>query len=243
MKNQYFGDIGDYGKYGFLRFWASFGIKIGVNWYLTEDDGSSDGKHISYLNDTKDRIYDPTLYDGLKDMFRLHGRCVKNIQDSDLIPNAVYYDDILNTNRLSPELRENERKRWHSKAMDVLAKSRLVFMDPDNGSLGKKRISRKDSQKFVAQSEIADFYDSGKNVVYYCHKGRRTDAMWEEKKREMLKLLPDATIIVLTFHRGTQRSFVFVVHNEDYKIYNEIVSRFLNTPWGELFTLDGEYHG
>lgn len=38
MKNQYVGDIGDYGKYGLLRFLASYGIKIGVNWFLTEND-------------------------------------------------------------------------------------------------------------------------------------------------------------------------------------------------------------
>ena len=35
MKNQYFGDIGDYGKYGLLRFLSMRGITIAVNWYLT----------------------------------------------------------------------------------------------------------------------------------------------------------------------------------------------------------------
>ena len=49
MKNQYFGDIGDYGKYGLLRFLAQNGVKIAVNWYLTTNDGSGDGKHVSYL--------------------------------------------------------------------------------------------------------------------------------------------------------------------------------------------------
>ena len=49
MKNQYVGDVGDYGKYSMLRFFADNGIKVGVNWYLTENDGSKDGKHTSYL--------------------------------------------------------------------------------------------------------------------------------------------------------------------------------------------------
>ena len=31
MKNQYIGDIGDYGKYGLLRFLAQRGFRIGVN--------------------------------------------------------------------------------------------------------------------------------------------------------------------------------------------------------------------
>ena len=52
MKNQYVGDIGDYGKYGLLRFLAGQGIKIGVNWYLTDDDDdeSADGKFTYYLD-------------------------------------------------------------------------------------------------------------------------------------------------------------------------------------------------
>ena len=56
MKNQYVGDIGDYGKYGLLRFLSNRGIKIGINWYLTEDDKSSDGKFIEYLKKPVDRV-------------------------------------------------------------------------------------------------------------------------------------------------------------------------------------------
>ena len=49
MKNQYVGDIGDFGKYSMLRAFIDAGIKVGVNWYLTEDDGSNDGKFMDYL--------------------------------------------------------------------------------------------------------------------------------------------------------------------------------------------------
>ena len=49
MKNQYFGDVGDYGKYAMLRYLSNDGIKIAVNWYLTPDDGSNDGKFTTYL--------------------------------------------------------------------------------------------------------------------------------------------------------------------------------------------------
>ena len=37
MKSQYIGDIGDYGKYGLLRFLESNGIRLGVNWYMTPE--------------------------------------------------------------------------------------------------------------------------------------------------------------------------------------------------------------
>ena len=49
MKNQYFGDVGDYGKYGLLRFIAKRGVTIAVNWYLTPDDQSNDGHIRGYL--------------------------------------------------------------------------------------------------------------------------------------------------------------------------------------------------
>ena len=58
MKNQYVGDVGDYGKYSLLRFLALHGIRIGINWYLTDNDKSSDGKFTEYLNSDAERVYD-----------------------------------------------------------------------------------------------------------------------------------------------------------------------------------------
>ena len=49
MKNQYFGDIGDYGKYGLLRWLAGQGLSIAVNWYLTPDNASNDGSIRVYV--------------------------------------------------------------------------------------------------------------------------------------------------------------------------------------------------
>ena len=62
MKNQYFGDIGDYGKYGLLRFLAKRGVTIAVNWYLTPDDQPNDGSIRGYFDKVKDRKYDPEMW-------------------------------------------------------------------------------------------------------------------------------------------------------------------------------------
>ena len=51
-----------------LRYLAKDGIKIGVNWYLTEDDNSNDGKFTSYLEKEDMRRYDSELFDVLKQM-------------------------------------------------------------------------------------------------------------------------------------------------------------------------------
>ena len=66
MKNQYVGDIGDFGKYSMLRAFIDAGIKVGVNWYLTEDDGSNDGKFTDYLNKGVMRRYCSEVFDALQ---------------------------------------------------------------------------------------------------------------------------------------------------------------------------------
>lgn len=66
MKNQYVGDIGDYGKYGLLREFIKDGISVGVNWYLTIKDMSHDGKFTDYLKKKPElREYDEELFDAL----------------------------------------------------------------------------------------------------------------------------------------------------------------------------------
>ena len=95
MKNQYIGDIGDYGKYGLLRFMANRGIKIGVNWYLTENDGSSDGRFTDYLNRPEEKIYDPELFDALREISTRSDKTVKMIEDAHLIPGAEFHSELL----------------------------------------------------------------------------------------------------------------------------------------------------
>ena len=90
MKNQYVGDIGDYGKYGLLRFLANHGVKIGVNWYLTENDGSADGRFTGYLKQPVEKIYDPELFDVLREYAFQQDKTIKMIEDSGIIPGADY---------------------------------------------------------------------------------------------------------------------------------------------------------
>ena len=57
MKNQYFGDVNDYRKYGLLRLLAHAGLKIGVCWMLTEDGRKGarkrNGEQRRYLGEGK----------------------------------------------------------------------------------------------------------------------------------------------------------------------------------------------
>lgn len=234
MKNQYVGDIGDYGKYGLLKYLALHDIIIGVNWYLTENDDSNDGKHISYLKDEKERVYDSEVYDLLKRIAGDKYKSVKMIKKAGIIPNALFFDDILNTTEFPCEKRRAIRIDWHAKAMKALHPVQLVFADPDNGTIGTKSPTSKDAEKYTTLEELADYYNRGQDVVYYCQKARRTDDQWNDKKNELKAVLPDVEIAVLTFVRGTRRSYIFGIHPERYAKYDQLIEEFINTDWGTV---------
>ena len=109
MKNQYVGDIGDFGKYSMLRAFIDAGIKVGVNWYLTEDDGSNDGKFTDYLNKGVMRRYCPEVFDALKSIAKNKDKSVFDIEKSSILPGTVFYSEIL-----KPEGTPNDREQEHS---------------------------------------------------------------------------------------------------------------------------------
>ena len=240
MKNQYFGDVGDYGKYGLLRFLTERGVTIAVNWYLTSDDQSNDGNIRGYLADEKNRKYDPELFDVLREMNGHKEYDVTRFAARGLIPGAVYFDDKVQPqfadSTLSVPDKRLARERWHQQALAGCCESELVFMDPDNGLRAGKPSARKDAQKFVYASEAYSYYDRGQDVVYYCHKGRRTKSQWERAKRIMQTCCPDAVLLGITYHRGTQRSYIFVLHPEKESFYRALLKAFLESSWKECFT-------
>ena len=132
MKNQYFGDVGDYGKYALLRYLANNQIKIAVNWYLTPDDGSNDGKHVTYLEKSEMQSYDPELFAVLKEMVRTGQRNIKSFEARNVIPNAIYYNTLLHTDGKSREEKRAYRNQWHRQARDACKGAELVFLDPEN---------------------------------------------------------------------------------------------------------------
>jgi hypothetical protein len=61
-------------------------------------------------------------------------------------------------------------------------------------------------------------------------------AAWNDARMEMKRQISDCGIFTLTFHRGTQRSYIFVIHPEKRGYYARLIKEFLETPWKELFS-------
>jgi hypothetical protein len=242
MKNQYVGDIGDFGKYGFLKKFCH-GLKLGVIWYLTLDEKGRDGKIIQYLNldseeyksgarEKNERMFqqcDPKLYDTLRKIVAGNKRDVKEIARRRVLPNATYYDSIVLTGA--------ERQAWFAKAIDVVRDCDLVFLDPDNGLAEEgKTFEKRKSAKHVMLSEVRKLFKRGHSLIIYHHLNRSTAGIeqlrfWRKELRGVVG--KDVGIITLWYHRGTARLYFIIPQKKHKKILDAAVREFLQTSWGE----------
>jgi hypothetical protein len=165
MKNQYFGDVNDFRKYGLLRALAGAGLSIGVCWLLTADDAGSDGELRGYLSKpSRWRRYDADLYDRLQ---RLQQpgvpRRVTHAAAWGLVPGAIYFDEELTDNR-------DQRNAYFRAALAALRECDVLFLDPDNGievqSTGR---GKRGSAKYIYWSELREAYGNGHSLLVYQH--------------------------------------------------------------------------
>jgi hypothetical protein len=164
MKNQYFGDVNDYRKYGLLRALQRIGgVRVGVCWMLTPDDGRTDGKFISYLSEPKRwRSYDPELFDFLATAVP-NGRHVNTLREKDFMPDALFFEEIIPDNR-------HDRALAMSVSREMFKACDLVFFDPDNGmEVMSCQAGQKYSSKYLLWSEVVGQYKAGSSVLLYQH--------------------------------------------------------------------------
>ena len=166
MKNQYFGDINDYRKYGLLRaIRACTRLRLFVAWMLTPDDGSTDGKFVSYLNQSsKWEHHDPELFWGLKALLD-SGRK----REVEMIVRSSPLGDAGNFSKIVPD-RAVERMNWFESLQKNAGPYDFVFLDPDNGlEVKSKPYGGKNSSKFLYWREAEALWASGKSLLIYQH--------------------------------------------------------------------------
>jgi len=166
MKNQYFGDVNDYRKYGLLRVITNHGlIKAAVCWMLTPDDCSSDGKFTTYLKEAeKWRQYDPDLFDDLKNItINKNVRGISEAKENQIISSAYFYPFLI------PDDLQDRKKYFESFFKEAQGYD-LIFFDPDNGiEVKSKPCGRKDSSKYLYWREIKDAFSAGHSLLIYQH--------------------------------------------------------------------------
>ena len=163
MKNQFFGDINDYRKYGLLRALCGGDTTLAVCWMLTPDDGGPDGAKTAYLRDpNKWRCYDPELFDSLSRAVP-DNRNVRWADTSGILPNAVFHAAWLKDDLA-------ERQRYFQEFFSLALDRDLIFFDPDNGlEVPSKPYGRKSSSKYVFWREVEQAWATGPSILIYQH--------------------------------------------------------------------------
>jgi hypothetical protein len=187
MKNEYFGDVNDYRKYGLLRLLASGGaLRIGVCWMLTPDDNSTDGgettlRYLKKRNTPRWSQFDKPLYDGIRhliwdtttDAVKKAARTVHHFKGR-FVPQSVTWDTVLDD---CPIMRQDYFTEMFTtfRRRDV----ELVFFDPDNGlagNVGHRGIRKGNtaSSKHLFCDEVHTCVSHGFSALLYQHFRQRS---------------------------------------------------------------------
>ncbi len=190
MKDQYFGDINDYRKYGILRCFGWAGLKVGVCWMLTPSDASGEGRETKYLSQPEQfRCYDPELFDGLASAVGAGRRAVSEAQP--LLPGAIFYDVLM-------PARGAARVGWFERALRDLGAADVIFFDPDKGLEADEptRGSGK-SQKHLSWSEVEATWRASKSLLIFHYNGRPKGGLllFNETQARRLLRLPGASVV------------------------------------------------
>lgn len=210
MKNQYFGDVNDFLKYGILRELADDPGTLHVSWMLTPSDGSTDGKFTEYLSDPdRWRSYDPALFDFLRtEVVDRNRRAVSRIESWEGLSASFFSKPV--PGGLA------ERGKWSAEMLDAIRGQRLVFFDPDNGiEVESCPMGRKKSNKYVFWTELVETWNRGASLLVYQHftRERRTRFL-ERISGEFKERLGAQRVFVLR----TPRVAYFLVPQREWEV-------------------------
>ncbi len=227
MKNQYFGDVNDYRKYGLLRLLAGQGgLSTAVCWMLTPDDGRSDGRFTEYLRQPERwRAHDPALFDALGEMVaRPEGRDIALAGEVDILPAARFFVRTLRDDFQS-------RRRYFEVFWSVAEGCDLIFFDPDNGlEVQSRPLGCKGSSKYLYWAELEQAFLRGYSVLVYQHYRReKRDAFVERMAQEMRR----RTGVARVYSFRTARVVFFLLPSDRQAMAFEHTVACLPEAWGD----------
>ena len=267
MQDRYVGDVGDFGKYGLLRFLCGQreiseespssdpNLRLGVVWYRYPDEsGNDDGKFTEYLTESARnhpafRACDPDLYDTLSRLVKTDNRCIAAVQESAILPvDTLYYDIPLpylpGTSR---SVRHEARTNWLKGTLNAMSGADLVFVDPDNGlsdpATGISRSVdplRKKGPKYVYMDDIRRFAEPDRSLVIYHHLGRNGTVVEQIRKvADSLRTGLDLPRLpwALCYRRGTVRAYFILAEERHEAILERRLNSLLDSSWNSHFEL------
>jgi hypothetical protein len=192
MQNRYVADIGDYVKLAILRQLAT-GRRLGVAWWLVPDEShNGDGGNRQYLKrPNKWKRFDPDLFEALLKIYKDKELDVCALENSVLLPNAVFSRDRVPCEERPFAKRPEERWLWLQRMKVRFKDCGLLFLDPDNGIAPKSlKPTQRRAEKSVFRDDIKELKQSRRAIVIYHHQTHRRGGHLEEI-RDLAKLLEE----------------------------------------------------
>lgn len=242
MQNRYIADVGDFGKYGLLRYITKTNLILGVNWYLNPDENNNkDGKHISYIKKDDYRQCDEELFDIVKRIIVENKRNVDSIEKLGVLPkNTIFNKEILGYYKETNWIHRSElRKNWHKRALEKLRSSDIVFLDPDNGLQVKSTsLTAEKGNKYIGHNELEDYFSLGLSILFYNHRERKPEEEYLNKFKILKEnnIFKNSTIMGLKFKRGTIRDYIFILQPQHICLVKDSCNSFLDTKWKDHFS-------
>ena len=231
MKNQYFGDIYDYIKYGLLRQLSCCGnVSTSVCWMLTENVDRRDGRRVNYLQEPEAwRTFDPPVFDCLRTaVLDRQERNIRAVEDSGLLPNTSFYSRLLTDG-------SDERRRYFDSFLESSQGKELVFFDPDNGlEIKSVEYGRKGASRYLFLREVSQSFSAGHSLLVYQHMPPKPrDPFIKDLASSLMREIDSESVFVFR----TQRvAFLLVPQINQVGQFAEIASR-VHSKWGDLLKI------
>ena len=250
MQDRYAGDVGDFGKYGLLRWLCGpdahgSALRLGVLWYRFEDATPGDGKHISYLQPPGAQEYrecDPDLFEQMRSVVHDDERSIAAVEASGALPpGTAFFGERLVFRPDEPMAsRRLKRRDWLEAGLRVVAHADLMFADPDNGleipSVGRLQAK---GPKYAYYGDLRACWARGQSLVVYQHIARKGTAEKQIAARHaaLREHLDGAErTVTLRWRRFTSRAYFVIPAADHAERLAARCSAFLASPWGRHFT-------
>jgi hypothetical protein len=213
MKEQYVGDIGDFGKVLILKHLAGHGFKIGVNWVLTPNDNGADGKHrdyVAYRGVNCLCCCDEIVFEQIIS-FAKKKKEERRIEDLENLiqgfsPDVIFYPKPKIYFINGPERRKHDKEAFGELTPGLVD---VVFFDPDNGIYENDGTSC----KHVYISDLRRYWDRGQSLLIYHHLGKQKshEKQIQEKARLLKENFSGSSVYFYRLCRGTARVYLLCI--------------------------------
>jgi hypothetical protein len=246
MRDEYVGDIGDFGKYillNELQKIAGQKATIGINWYYNTRPAPA----FRYLSDNNfpqsKNMDEAALLASLQNIHENNRKPrLSDIEEKGIVQGCICYREPIPYSQPHKDRKES-REQWFKKSLGALDNADIIFLDPDNGiAPANLKQSAVDAVKYAfIDTEIDGYYNDNskpKSVILYQHLNR-TDPVkflkWFLDEIQKIKHCKKP-IIIIRCPRVTVRYYALIAKTDKhYDLFMKLFKK-LTDDYPLLFT-------